>query len=265
MAARPYGGPVTGERFLTVAPNDFTHLHVHSEFSLLDGLGRITRAGRRRPRARLRLAGHHRPRRAVRRGRLLPGMQHGGHQADHRRRDVRRAALDGRPRGQGRRQALPPDPAGARTGPATRTCVASSPTRTSTATTTSRASIATSWRKHSEGLVGLSACLNGEVARSLETGDMGRGAPHRRLLPRHPGRRQLLLRAPGPRPARAAPAQRAAAAPGARDGHPARRHQRPALRPRASSPRRTTCCCASARRRTSTRRAGCASSRATST
>ena len=27
---------------MAVAPNDFTHLHVHSEFSLLDGLGRIT-------------------------------------------------------------------------------------------------------------------------------------------------------------------------------------------------------------------------------
>src|SRR5260221_13463561 len=27
---------------MSVAPNDFTHLHVHSEFSLLDGLGRIT-------------------------------------------------------------------------------------------------------------------------------------------------------------------------------------------------------------------------------
>ena len=26
----------------TLAPNDFTHLHTHSEFSLLDGLGRIT-------------------------------------------------------------------------------------------------------------------------------------------------------------------------------------------------------------------------------
>ena len=26
---------------MSVAPNDFTHLHVHSEFSLLDGLGRI--------------------------------------------------------------------------------------------------------------------------------------------------------------------------------------------------------------------------------
>ena len=27
---------------MTIAPNDFAHLHVHSEFSLLDGLGRIT-------------------------------------------------------------------------------------------------------------------------------------------------------------------------------------------------------------------------------
>src|SRR5436190_11752774 len=27
---------------MTIAPNDFTHLYVHSEFSLLDGLGRIT-------------------------------------------------------------------------------------------------------------------------------------------------------------------------------------------------------------------------------
>ena len=26
---------------MAIAPNDFTHLHVHSEFSLLDGLGRI--------------------------------------------------------------------------------------------------------------------------------------------------------------------------------------------------------------------------------
>ena len=27
---------------MTLAANDFTHLHTHSEFSLLDGLGRIT-------------------------------------------------------------------------------------------------------------------------------------------------------------------------------------------------------------------------------
>ena len=63
-----------------------------------------------------------------------------GHQADHRRRDLRRPAIDDRQGGQGRRPALPPDPAGHGPRPATRTCAGSSPTRTSTATTTSRAS-----------------------------------------------------------------------------------------------------------------------------
>ena len=35
-------GLATMDGSVTIAPNDFTHLHVHSEFSLLDGLGRIT-------------------------------------------------------------------------------------------------------------------------------------------------------------------------------------------------------------------------------
>src|SRR6266487_6240391 len=41
---RPAGvaSPVGRLEAVTIAPNDFTHLHVHSEFSLLDGLGRIT-------------------------------------------------------------------------------------------------------------------------------------------------------------------------------------------------------------------------------
>ncbi len=43
MPQRPVAEPSEGEDQgpVTVAPNDFTHLHVHSEFSLLDGLGRI--------------------------------------------------------------------------------------------------------------------------------------------------------------------------------------------------------------------------------
>ena len=63
---------------------------------------------------RLRFARRHRPRRAVRIRRLLPGRDQGGHQADHRRRDLRRPAGDDRPRPAGRQPALPPDPAGHR-------------------------------------------------------------------------------------------------------------------------------------------------------
>src|SRR5690242_6115650 len=41
---RPPGRPrgYHGRPVATLASNDFVHLHVHSEFSLLDGLGRIT-------------------------------------------------------------------------------------------------------------------------------------------------------------------------------------------------------------------------------
>jgi DNA polymerase-3 subunit alpha len=59
---------------MTLAPNDFTHLHVHSEFSLLDGLGRITELvdeAKARGFDSLAVTDHGR---AVRRGRLLPGL-----------------------------------------------------------------------------------------------------------------------------------------------------------------------------------------------
>ena len=58
-----------------------------------------------------------------------------------------------------------------RTGPATRTSAASSRTPTSTATTTSRASTASYLARTAQGLIGLSACLNGEIPRALEMDD----------------------------------------------------------------------------------------------
>ena len=56
------------------------------------------------------LARADRPRRPLRRRRLLPGGPDEGHQADHRHRDVRRPPVDDRQGGQGRQPALPPDP-----------------------------------------------------------------------------------------------------------------------------------------------------------
>ena len=88
---------------VTLAPNDFTHLHVHSEFSLLDGLGRINELVAQAEEAGLRVARHYGSRGTVRGGRLLPGVQGGGHQAHPGRGDLHRPPLDGRSRGQGRR------------------------------------------------------------------------------------------------------------------------------------------------------------------
>ncbi len=68
---------------VSIAPNDFVHLHTHSEFSLLDGLGRISELVDTSVRQRLRLAGRHGPRACTGRS-LLPGGDQGGDQADHR-------------------------------------------------------------------------------------------------------------------------------------------------------------------------------------
>ncbi len=54
--SQPLGGLT---QILEIAPNDFTHLHVHSEFSLLDGLGRIDDLVLAGQRTGLRQPGHH--------------------------------------------------------------------------------------------------------------------------------------------------------------------------------------------------------------
>ena len=63
--------------------------------------------------------------------------------------------------------------------------------------------------QHSEGLIGLSACLNGEIPRALETDDWDSARTHRRRVHGHLRHGQLLPRAPGPRHPGAARAQRA--------------------------------------------------------
>ena len=85
--------------------------------------------------------------------------------------------------------------------------------------------------QHAEGLIGLSACLNGEIPRALEIEDWDRARRLAGDLRRHLRPGQLLPRAPGPRPAGAAAPERAAAPPRAGGRPAARRHERPALRP----------------------------------
>ena len=116
---------------------DFVHLHVHSEYSLLDGACRVEAA---RPAGQG--AGHagrgaHRPRHARRRRQVLPRRPRRGHQADHRPRAVRRH----RPAQPGRRQGAerPPHAARPRRSRLQEPRQAPRPRPISRATTTSRA------------------------------------------------------------------------------------------------------------------------------
>ena len=85
--------------------------------------------------------------------------------------------------------------------------------------------------KYSEGLIGLSACLNGEVARALEVDDWDLARSLAGRVLGHPRQGSVLPRAPGPRHARAEAPQRAAASPRAGGRPAAGRDQRPPLRP----------------------------------
>ena len=175
--------------------------------------------------------GDHRPRRAVRRGRLLPGGPDEGHQADHRRRDLRRPPVDDRQGGQGRRPALPPDPP--RPGP--RRLPEPVPARDRRAHRRLLLQAAHRPRPPRPPQRGPHRAVVVPVGRDPQ-GARGRGLgarpqPRRRVR-RHLRQGPLLPRAPGPRHARPAAAQRAAPAARARGRPAAGRHQRPPLRPR---------------------------------
>ena len=196
---------------MTVAPNDFTHLHVHSEFSLLDGLGRITEL-------------------------VDTAAQHGMDSlaiTDH-------GALYG---------AVAFYQAAKNKGIKPILGIETYVARRSMTDKEGKADaqpfhlilLAQDWTgyqnlcrlatdahldgyyykpridrdhlaQHSAGLIGLSACLGGEVAKALEVDDWELARKRRRRVRRHPRQGPVLPRAPGPRDARAAPAQRAAPA-----------------------------------------------------
>ena len=175
--------------------------------------------------------GHHRPRRPLRRGRLLPGRPVQGHQADHRGRDLRRPPGDDRQGGQGRRPALPPDPPrpGPRRLPEPVPARDRRPHRRLLLQAAHRSRAPRQVQRGADRAVVVPVGRDPQGARGR---GLGAGPQPRRRVRRHLREGPLLPRAPGPRHARPAPAQRAAAAPGARGRPPAGRDQRPPLRPR---------------------------------
>ena len=179
---------------------------------------------------RLRFARRHRPRRALRIRRVLPGRDQGGHQADHRRRDLRRPAGDDRPRPAGRQPALPPHPPGHRPRRLPQPVPAHHrrPHRRLLLQAAHRPGAPRPLQRGPRRPQRVPRRRDPQGARG---GGLGPRPPGRRRLPRHPRQGPVLPGAAGPRDARAAPAQRAAAPARARGRAAAGRDQRPPLRP----------------------------------
>ena len=185
--------------------------------------------GRRGRPARHGFARPHRPRRALRRGRVLPGGEEQGHQAHPRHRDLRRPPIDDRQGGQGRQPALPPDPArpGLDRLPEPVPARDRRPPRRLLLQAPDRPGVPRPAQCRAHRTVGVPERRGRQGPRGRRLGARPQGG---RRVRRHPRQGPVLPRAPGPRHARAAAAQRAVDPTRARGRPAARRHQRPALR-----------------------------------
>ena len=133
------------------------HLHVHSEYSLLDGAAQHRRPRRPRGRVRPARARPHRPRRDERHRRALQGLQEARHQADPRPRGLLRRRPHG-PRGQDRAQ--PPDAARRRPTRASRTSPSSPAPASSRACYRGKPGVDLELlERHAEGVIALTGCL----------------------------------------------------------------------------------------------------------
>ena len=112
--------------------------------------------------------------------------------------------------------------------------------------------------QHSKGLIGLSSCLKGEVAEGLSHQQERKAIEAAARVSRHPRPEQLLPRDAVARHRGAARRQQRAAGDRPRSRPAADLHQRRALPARQPTRTRTTSCCASAPARRSAIRSGCA-------
>ena len=184
----------------------FAHLHVHSEYSVLDGACRIDALAERAAALRPAGARAHRPRGDERGGRALQGVQEARHQADPRPRGLLRRRP---PHRGGALRAQPPDAARGR---ATRAfATSSSSARRATSRATGAARPTSTWscsRRHAERrdrahrlpAVALLPAARGRLA--------ARGARPRRRADAGLRPRQRLLRGPEERHRRAGQGQR---------------------------------------------------------
>ena len=189
----------------------FVHLHVHTEYSLLDGFSNIQKLVERAQRDGHARRGHHRPRHHVRGDRVLQRRHAGGHQPHH-----RAGSLHGSPHHQGtrpagRQEVHPPAAAGGERDRLPATCCKIASTAQLEGFYYYPRIDHDVLAQHAEGLICTSGCMSAEVPRLLHQGNLEAGGQAAGLVLRRVRRRQLLPRAAAARHPRAGRDQQAAA------------------------------------------------------
>ena len=216
----------------------FTHLHLHTQYCLLDGAIRLKDLFKKTVEMGMDVGRRHRPRQHVRRDRLLQRRPRPPAIKPIFGCETYVAATDRTDRTEPPQ--LPPDPAREERGRVQEPPVPQLDglPRGLLLPPAHRQELL---KEHTEGLIGLSACLGGEIAQTLsnegyDAGQGGRRRSTRALF--EPG--DFYPRDPAERPRRAGDGQRRLAQMASETRHPARRHRRLPLRQARATRTRTT-------------------------